>query len=455
MIARFIKSFRIVAPAMLCLLLAGRLNTLLLETRGRERLTTAPPLVNAPPLVVFTTVALGGFRGVLADALWLRVASLQDQGRYFEIAQLSDWISKLEPSVDAVWTFHAWNMAYNISHLFPEPADKWRWVQNGIRLLRDEGIRYNPASPYIYRELGFIYQHKIGNIFDKAHLYYKFQLAAEMAPLMPGGHPPDDGAPEWDTLRAHYRIMPELVRRIDREYGPLDWRLPDTHALYWAEQGRRLAVADPKELAVCERMVYQCLTQSFRAGRLLFNAERGLYATTPYLELLPRVRHAYEEVLSTRDQPVFHNAYANFLAEAVMLLASFNKEKEARDLYRELCDRYPAPDSSLTFEQYIFHSLIRDVQQTPALSVGGLVEAMFYQSMVWASIGEEQRAEGFDAMARLLWREYMKTVARPDLIKSSGLPPMEELRRRAAERWAAEQNHLRLPELTQTKGEAK
>jgi hypothetical protein len=439
MIGRFLKAWWLLLPAAACLFLAGRLNLALLDARATSRLTAAPPLVNAPPLVVFTTVALGGFRGILADALWLRAASLQEQGRYFEIAQLADWITKLEPHVDAVWTYHAWNMAYNISYLFPEPEDRWRWVQNGIRLLRDEGLVYNPASPYLYRELGYIYQHKIGNIFDKAHWYYKFRLAAEMDPLMPGGRPPPDGNPAWDILRDRYRMRPDLVRAVDAEYGPLDWRLPDTHALYWADQGRRLAGADPKELAVCERMVYQCLTQSFRAGRLLFDAERGIYATTPYLELLPRVRRAYEEILSTRDQPVFHNAYANFLAEAVMMLATFNREAQARELHEDLVRRYPGPDSQYTFEEYIFRSLVRDIERTPALSVGGLIEGMFYQSLVWAALGEEARAQGFDAIARLLWREYMRTLKRPDLVQTSGLPPVEELRRRAAARWAAEQ----------------
>ena len=62
---------------------------------------------NMPPLVAFTTVALGGFRGLIADALWLRVTRLQEEGRYFEIVQLSDWITKLEPHFTPVWGFHA------------------------------------------------------------------------------------------------------------------------------------------------------------------------------------------------------------------------------------------------------------------------------------------------------------------------------------------------------------
>src|ERR1044071_10264067 len=58
---------------------------------------------NAPPVLAFTTVALGGFRGLIANALWIRANDLQDKGKYFEMVQLADWITKLEPSFAQVW----------------------------------------------------------------------------------------------------------------------------------------------------------------------------------------------------------------------------------------------------------------------------------------------------------------------------------------------------------------
>ena len=48
---------------------------------------------NAPPVVVFTTVALGSFRGLVADLLWLRAGALQEKGNYFEMVQLARWIT--------------------------------------------------------------------------------------------------------------------------------------------------------------------------------------------------------------------------------------------------------------------------------------------------------------------------------------------------------------------------
>src|ERR1035437_11108534 len=77
--------------------------------RDRLGLTRVEPLENAPPVLAFTTVALGGFRGLIANALWIRASDLQDDDKFFEMAQLADWITKLEPHFAQVWAHQAWN----------------------------------------------------------------------------------------------------------------------------------------------------------------------------------------------------------------------------------------------------------------------------------------------------------------------------------------------------------
>jgi hypothetical protein len=110
-------------------------------------------LEEAPPVLAFTTVALGGFRGLISNALWIRASDLQDEDKFFEMAQLADWITKLEPHFVQVRLVQAWNMAYNISVKFKDYNDRWRWVSRGIELLRDQGLKYNPNETLIYREL--------------------------------------------------------------------------------------------------------------------------------------------------------------------------------------------------------------------------------------------------------------------------------------------------------------
>ncbi len=142
---------------------------------------------NIPPSLAFATVATGAFRGLVVDILWMRADTLKEEGQFFDARQLAEWITILQPRFASVWEFHAWNMAYNISVAIPatQPDQRWQWVKNGYELLRDEAIdKYKLKNMTLYRELGRIFQHKIGGVSDDAHKYYKLQLALAMEPLL-------------------------------------------------------------------------------------------------------------------------------------------------------------------------------------------------------------------------------------------------------------------------------
>ena len=252
-----------ILAAAAALALAGALNVRLLEQRATAHLTQAPPTQNMPPAVAFTTVALGGFRGILADVLWMRAGTLQDEGRYFELVQLSDWIAKLQPRSPAIWAYHAWNMAYNLSALMAAPAEKWRWVRSGIVLLRDEGMAANPGSPRLHQELAWIFLHKLGTDYDANAEYYRAQWAAEV----------DAGAVPLD---------PALVRQIEADIAPLDWRTPQAQVIYWAMRGLPFARTEFEDLSL-RRLVYQALLQRIGLG------DRQLLAPTTAF-----VRQTYE-----------------------------------------------------------------------------------------------------------------------------------------------------------------
>jgi hypothetical protein len=189
---------------------------------------TDEPLENAPPSLAFATVAMGAFRGLVVDILWMRAERLKEEGQFFDARQLADWITKLQPRFALVWDFQSWNMAYNISVAIPasQPAERWRWVRNGYELLRDEGIVLNPKSILLYRQLAFIFQHKIGAVSDDAHKYYKVQLAEMMTPLL---GPADNeyfealakSPSSWEEIRsdANVAAVIDALASSDKRFG--------------------------------------------------------------------------------------------------------------------------------------------------------------------------------------------------------------------------------------------
>lgn len=154
--------------------------------RDKMGLSLKTDLGDAPPSLAFVTVAMGAFRGIIVDILWMRADDLKQKGQFFDAKQLAEWITLLQPRFPQVWDFQAWNMAYNISVAIPntQPAERWRWVRNGYELLRDKAIPLNPHSIILYRQLSWIFIHKISDISDDCNVYYKTQIASSMRSLL-------------------------------------------------------------------------------------------------------------------------------------------------------------------------------------------------------------------------------------------------------------------------------
>ena len=60
---------------------------------------------------------------------------------------------------------------------------------------------------------------------------------------------------------------PAIMREVDRLYGPLEWRLPEAHAIYWGHVG--LKYSKKKDLITLRRVIYQSMQLAVLRGRLI------------------------------------------------------------------------------------------------------------------------------------------------------------------------------------------
>jgi len=446
---------KIILLALAAVLLAGvsQIQKALNRDRLALGLTRVEPLENAPPVLAFTTVALGGFRGLIANALWIRASDMQDDDKFFEMAQLADWITKLEPHYVQVWLVQAWNMAYNISVKFKDFDDRWRWVQRGISLLRDDGLRFNPNETLIYRELAWFFQHKMGQNLDDANVTYKQEWMKQMNAVLGTNAAAfnelldpqtEEARARYEVLTNRYKLDPHFMKELDERYGPLEWRLPEAHAIYWAAKGLEKAKENPTkikpdELIQLRRVIYQSMQLSFQRGRLIWDPIVRAFDTGPNLDIIPKVSAAYEEAMKedapNRDH--IERAHRNFLRDAVYFLYENDRLPEALQWYRYLGEKYPNksvldgnPDAlpkTLTLEDYCITRICEDVSETSHDRVKAAIEGQLAKGYLALIRGEDRRNAGYRALARILRAKYMKAIAGGENEKRIGLPPVEEM----------------------------
>lgn len=436
-------------------LLAGVSRVQIALNRDRERLglTRMEPLENAPPVLAFTTVALGGFRGLIANMLWIRANDLQDEDKFFEAMQLADWITKLEPHFPQVWAYMAWNMAYNISVKFKDAADRWRWVRAGFELLRDDGLRYNPNDVLIYQQLALIFQHKMGQNLDDANLYYKQEWANEMARVFGKKTPDldelihpttDDARRRREILIKEFKMDPEFIKEVDERYGPLEWRLPEAHAIYWAALGLKKAEENPTkikadDLIKLRRVIFQSMQQNFRQGRLVPNPFEKVFEFGPNLDNIPKVNTAYEALYAEETSPgqkeSILRAQRNFLRDAVYFLYEGDRRAEAEQWFRYLGGKFPDKTlidgntnsfpRNLTLDDYCTARVMEDVGEFAQDRTKAAIEGMVFKAFHYQALGEDRHAAGARALARKIREHYMKKIEGSE--QRLYLPPVEDI----------------------------
>ena len=410
----------------------------------------------APPIVALGT-AIGALRGLIVDYLWIKVNMMKEKGLFYEVMSDADLITKLQPRFGQVWSFHGHNMAYNISVMTDTPEERWSWVNAGINLVRNSGLRHNPNDLTLHKELAFWFSHKVDGVSDDAHLHYKRQMAKEWHLLL--GRPPFEHEQriQWikeiadapDTLQEleeknpevgvlidelteslagfdqanqfavdkdflmnlgkwmasknsmyaralgmverfqvndpiygtfdrifadpenanaareliaflrkkvlidEYNMDPQFMYELTRDTGPIDWRHPQAHALYWGARGREFAEErsnnEDGAYAIInnDRVFIQAMQYLARSGIMsvdpFSNDNPGRLADERWIGVLDEhFMELYDKHYETRGAggDTFTTFHENFMSDAVGKLYRSGNQLEAEELLDRLDSLY-------------------------------------------------------------------------------------------------------------------
>lgn len=199
--------------------------------------------VKSPAVEEGVFAAFGGLRSVFAEIVWFRADRLQEEGRYVELAQLAHALALAEPHTPEIWSYAAWNLAYNVSVMMATDEDRWRWVKAALVLLRDDGLRLNPDSVDLHRELAWLFELKMGADLDTAAPLYRARWREIVADVEPRG--------AWDELG----MNPMLMNELESTFGLTDRGDPQYSAAYWAYRG--IKSANGRDAGILREIVRQ------------------------------------------------------------------------------------------------------------------------------------------------------------------------------------------------------
>src|SRR5580700_8053625 len=137
---------------------------------GENQLGQVDPTSSAMNLVLL------GFRGIAADLLWSQADENEQTKNWAELRANVDAIIMLQPHFVKVWQFQGWNLAYNVSAAWDLVADRYYWVKEGAKFLK-QGCTINGKIAQLPYEQGRIVGTKVGRADEWQFFrkYFKFK----------------------------------------------------------------------------------------------------------------------------------------------------------------------------------------------------------------------------------------------------------------------------------------
>ncbi len=252
-------------------------------------------------------------------------------------------------------------------------------------------------------------------------------------------------------LRNVWKLEPELMREINRTYGPidwndpnthlpLDWRHPDSHAIYWAVRGLQVEKQiDAKKLQTgdseikigmtnTDRLVGHSLHNLFRYGSLfIYEIIRDtndpvlgkgkqvfqdiflrpdLRMFEPYNNSLLATLEKYHNKANMGAYQSLQDGHRNMLINAILSFYQSGFHNQAQKIFDELKKLYPRPEFNVPLVTFARNRLLEELQRNDIINVHEQLEAMLLESYYLYAIGDDDESFGREQMAEEIYNYY-------------------------------------------------
>jgi hypothetical protein len=285
----------------------------------------------------------------------------------------------------------------------------------------------------------------MGANLDDANMLYKSRWAAEWNELLTDGKPdyevllqpesPED-KDRVRNLREIYKMDPAVMQQVDAEHGPLEWRLPEAHAIYWAYLGLKVSER-AKDYVTLRRVIFQSMQTAFHRGRMIefpvaIPGDPGTYTTAfefgPNLDIAEKTNSAYEEMIEEEEKFAdnMRTAHKNFLRTAVYFLYTHNRMTAAEKWYDYVREKYP--DSiDTTLEEYVFARVEEEFGSTSQDRLKAMLMGFMERALMDIAMGQEDKAIAGEMLVRKMRSRYYDQISQSQIVRIK-LPTVQEMK---------------------------
>jgi hypothetical protein len=245
-------------------------------------------------------------------------------------------------------------------------------------------------------------------------------------------------------LRKTWKLDPAAMCDLNKKYGPidfkdpntslpLDWRNADSHAIYWAVAGLRLAARESAQNVSMDetntdRIVGHSLQNLFRMGKMFIHdvpvqvpAQDGSQRTQtqvfkevflrpdlrmfePYDRTVLAVLEKYKNDSSYES---LQNGHRNMLKNAVLLFYQAGHRPMAQKIYNEMRKLYPLEEfKSPAVETYVKKRFEEELGNIAITDASEMIVAMLNEAYFRYAMRDDDEAAGRESMAKEIWDYY-------------------------------------------------
>lgn len=264
-------------------------------------------------------------------------------------------------------------------------------------------------------------------------------------------------------LRNVWKLDPGLMYELNDTYGPidftdpnvhlpLDWRHPDSHAIYWGVKGLRVAVQDPErdigaDETNTDRIVGHSLQNLFRNGKLIIRdvtmevpgedltqptrtvtakevfLRPDLRMFEPYNKSVLKVLEKYKDDRGTYES--MRNGYRNMLINATFSFYQSGHKRQAQEIYQKLREGYDLPEFKVSLDEFAGKRLQEELESIDITNAKEQIVFLLRESYFLYAIRDDEAAAGRESLAQQVHSYYQGKYLDENRID---LPPFAELR---------------------------